>query len=69
MDAVISEVKAKGLSEKDSIKWDQEKINKDAVTYIKLSLLYKQALQFAAKGNAKVLWDKIKSTFNKIIPN
>ncbi|GBO28869.1 hypothetical protein AVEN_110552-1 [Araneus ventricosus] len=31
--------------------------------YIKLSLSDEQALQFPAENNAKIFWDKIKSTF------
>lgn len=58
---LISEIKAESLNEKNSIEWEQK--NNDAVAYIKLSLSNEQALQFAAKDNAKVLWDKIKSTF------
>lgn len=34
-----------------------------AVAYIKLSLSGELALQFAAKQNVKMLWEKIKSTF------
>ncbi|KAF8778536.1 hypothetical protein HNY73_015250 [Argiope bruennichi] len=54
-------VKPDNLSEKDAAEWNQK--NSDAVAYIKLSLSDEQALQFAAEENAKILWDKIKSTF------
>ncbi|GBM87054.1 hypothetical protein AVEN_117906-1 [Araneus ventricosus] len=53
-------MKPEGISEKDASEWEQK--NSDAVAYIKLSLSDEQALQFAAENNAKILWDKIKST-------
>ncbi|KAF8770370.1 Retrovirus-related Pol polyprotein like [Argiope bruennichi] len=61
LDSVISAVKPDNRSEKDAAEWNQK--NSDAVAYIKLSLSDEQALQFAAEENAKILWDKIKSTF------
>ncbi|GBM86130.1 hypothetical protein AVEN_75405-1 [Araneus ventricosus] len=61
LDSVTTQMKPEGLSEKDAIEWEQK--NSDAVAYIKLSLSDEQALQFAAENNAKILWDKIKSTF------
>ncbi|KAF8790524.1 Retrovirus-related Pol polyprotein like [Argiope bruennichi] len=61
LDSVISAVKPDNLSEKDTAEWNQK--NSDAVAYIKLSLSDEQALQFAVEGNAKILWDKMKSTF------
>ncbi|KAF8791293.1 hypothetical protein HNY73_006181 [Argiope bruennichi] len=61
LNSVISAVKPDNLSEKDAAEWNQK--NSDAVAYIKLSLSDEQALQFAAEENAKILWDKIKSTF------
>lgn len=51
LDNVISEIKTEGLSEKDSIKWDQK--NSDAITYFKLSLSDEQPLHVAAEENAK----------------
>ncbi|GBM10056.1 Retrovirus-related Pol polyprotein from transposon TNT 1-94 [Araneus ventricosus] len=61
LDSVTTQMKPEGLSEKDASEWQQK--NSDAVAYIKLSLSDEQALQFAAENNAKILWDKIKSTF------
>ncbi|GBN25648.1 Retrovirus-related Pol polyprotein from transposon TNT 1-94 [Araneus ventricosus] len=61
LDSVTMQMKPEGLSEKDALEWEQK--NSDAVAYIKLSLSDEQALQFAAENNAKILWDKIKSTF------
>ncbi|GBN39024.1 hypothetical protein AVEN_58542-1 [Araneus ventricosus] len=61
LDSVTTQMKPEGLSEKDASEWEQK--NSDAVAYIKLSLSDKQALQFVAENNAKILWDKIKSTF------
>nr|GBN20086.1 Retrovirus-related Pol polyprotein from transposon TNT 1-94 [Araneus ventricosus] len=61
LDSVTTQMKPEGLSEKDALEWEQK--NSDAVAYIKLSLSDEQALQFAAENNAKILWDKIKSTF------
>jgi hypothetical protein len=61
LDSVINDAKPENLSEKDSNNWDQK--NSDAVAYIKLSLSDEQALQFATEENAKILWEKIKSTF------
>ncbi|GBM29160.1 Retrovirus-related Pol polyprotein from transposon TNT 1-94 [Araneus ventricosus] len=61
LDSVTTQMKPEGLSEKDALEWEQN--NSDAVAYIKLSLSDEQALQFAAQNNAKILWDKIKSTF------
>ncbi|GBN28831.1 Retrovirus-related Pol polyprotein from transposon TNT 1-94 [Araneus ventricosus] len=61
LDSVTTQMKPEGLSEKDALEWKQK--NSDAVAYIKLSLSDEQALQFAAENNAKILWDKIKSTF------
>ncbi|GBL73831.1 hypothetical protein AVEN_230791-1 [Araneus ventricosus] len=54
-------MKAEGLSEKNESEWEQT--NSDAIAYIKLSLSDEQILQFAAESNAKILWNKIKSTF------
>ncbi|GFV88162.1 retrovirus-related Pol polyprotein from transposon TNT 1-94 [Trichonephila clavipes] len=48
-------------SRKDEIEWLSK--NSDTITYLKLSLVNEQALQFAAEDNAKVLWDKIRATF------
>ncbi|GBO22173.1 Retrovirus-related Pol polyprotein from transposon TNT 1-94 [Araneus ventricosus] len=61
LDSVTTQMKPEGLSEKDALECEQK--NSDAVAYIKLSLSDEQALQFAAENNAKILWDKIKSTF------
>ncbi|GBN82325.1 Retrovirus-related Pol polyprotein from transposon TNT 1-94 [Araneus ventricosus] len=61
LDSVTTQMKPEGLGEKDALEWEQK--NSDAVAYIKLSLSDEQALQFAAENNAKILWDKIKSTF------
>ncbi|GBM62170.1 Retrovirus-related Pol polyprotein from transposon TNT 1-94 [Araneus ventricosus] len=61
LDSVTTQMKPEGLSEKDALEWEQK--NSDAVAYIKLSLSDEQALQFAAENNAKILCDKIKSTF------
>ncbi|GBN13319.1 Retrovirus-related Pol polyprotein from transposon TNT 1-94 [Araneus ventricosus] len=61
LDSVTTQMKPEGLSEKDASEWQQK--NSDAVAYIKLSFSDEQALQFAAENNAKILWDKIKSTF------
>lgn len=51
-------IKVEGLSEKDSIEWDQK--NNIAIAQIKLSLSSEHAVQFAVDDNAKVLLDKIK---------
>ncbi|GFX27392.1 retrovirus-related Pol polyprotein from transposon TNT 1-94 [Trichonephila clavipes] len=59
--SLIINEKPADLSHKDEIAWQSK--NLDAVSYIKLSLADKQALQFAAEDNAKVLWDQIRATF------
>ncbi|GFU49254.1 retrovirus-related Pol polyprotein from transposon TNT 1-94 [Trichonephila clavipes] len=61
LDSLIIHEKPGDLSHKNEIEW-QSKIL-DAISYIKLSLADEQALQFATKYNAKVLWDKIRATF------
>ncbi|GBM67050.1 hypothetical protein AVEN_214381-1 [Araneus ventricosus] len=63
LDSVIMHMKPEGRSENDASEWEQK--NSDAVVYIKLSLSDEKALQLAAEHNAKILWDKIKSTFTE----
>ncbi|GFV09483.1 retrovirus-related Pol polyprotein from transposon TNT 1-94 [Trichonephila clavipes] len=58
---LILEEKPEDLTRKDEMDWIAK--NSDAIAYIKLSLADKQALQFAAEDNAKVLWDKIRATY------
>ena len=52
-DSLLSKVKQKVLSEKDSTEWNQK--NADADALVKLSLSDEQTLQFAAEENAKTL--------------
>ncbi|GFY07434.1 retrovirus-related Pol polyprotein from transposon TNT 1-94 [Trichonephila clavipes] len=61
LDSLIINEKPGDLSLKDEIEWQSK--NLDSISYIKLSLADEQALQFAEKDNAKVLWDKIRVTF------
>ncbi|GFX10115.1 retrovirus-related Pol polyprotein from transposon TNT 1-94 [Trichonephila clavipes] len=61
LDSLIINEKPEDLTRKDEIEWQSK--NLDAISYIKLSLVDEQALQFAAEDNPKMLWDKITATF------
>lgn len=59
--SVISEVKAEGQSDKDSIECDQK--NSDAVPNIKLSLSDEQTLQLAAEEKSESIMKQNKIIF------
>ncbi|GFX08166.1 RBR-type E3 ubiquitin transferase [Trichonephila clavipes] len=61
LDFLILNEKPEDLTRKDEMDWITK--NSDAIAYIKLSLADEKALQFAAEDNAKVLWDKIRTTY------